>query len=168
MIELLRAHVSSIALLVALSGLVLMSLTASQPLQAQQRREIDSGSGALAVDIGGAVDGPLRPGVTRYIDLTVRNPSNQDVVITSVAVSLVRVTTVGEPPARPCPPTDFALSAGTLGPLALGAGDVLELSGSAIPRTSWPLIEMLNTSVNQDGCKGAVLTLGYHASGEVR
>ena len=168
MIELLRTYAPSIALLTVLGGLVLVNLTASQPLLAHQRQLVAGEAGGLAVDIGGRLDGPLRPGVTRYLDLTFRNPSTRTVLITSVTVSLVTVA-AREPEAhRPCPPTDFVVDSATLPPLAVGAGEVVRLSDSGVPRTAWPSVRMLDTAVNQDGCRGSVLTLDYRAAGEVR
>jgi len=40
-------------------------------------------------------------------------------------------------------------------------------SGLSLPGSRWPRVGRRNTSVNQDGCKGASLTLEFSASGTV-
>jgi hypothetical protein len=40
-----------------------------------------------------------------------------------------------------------------------------DLNGMGVARGHWPAVGMLDRPVNQDGCKGAFLTLGYEASG---
>ena len=41
------------------------------------------------------------------------------------------------------------------------------LSALSVPSTQWPQVGLRNTSVNQNGCKGASLTLEFSASGKV-
>jgi hypothetical protein len=47
--------------------------------------------------------------------------------------------------------------------LVLPADDFTDLVRLAIPSWRWPHLKMRNRPVNQDGCKGARLTLGYLA-----
>jgi hypothetical protein len=35
-----------------------------------------------------------------------------------------------------------------------------------VPASQWPKISMLDTTANQDGCKGASLVLTYSGSGQ--
>ena len=41
------------------------------------------------------------------------------------------------------------------------------LSGLSVSSAQWPHVGMLNTSVNQDGCKGASVILDFSGSGVV-
>ena len=167
MIELLRAHAPLIALLVGLGGLIMVSMTASQPLLAHQRHPVDGRTGVLAVQIGGTLDGPLRPGGTRHLDLTLTNPSAQD-VITSVSVSVTSVSTRDAAGARPCLTGDFETRPGRLGSLAVAADGAVTLSTAGVPRADWPAVHMVNAPVSQDACRGAELSLTYQAEGVVR
>jgi len=67
---------------------------------------------------------------------------------------------------HPCSAADFQvreLSGG--GVLRLAHDSVNTLSGLKLPTANWPAVGMLNRPVNQDGCKGASVTLEYEASG---
>jgi hypothetical protein len=46
--------------------------------------------------------------------------------------------------------------------LPAGTSDLAKLG---VPAASWPRLTMLNRSVNQDGCKGAVVRLRFKARG---
>ena len=167
MTDLLRQHAMSLALLVSLGGLMLLSLTASQPSRA---REVSLGvrPGGVSVGLGGGFAGALRPGATGLLDLTFSNPSTRDVTVTSVTVTLVSVTAPAVTDDRPCTAGDFAVSSGRLPPVRVDAGQSVALAPSGAPRRTWPFVHMLDTAVNQDGCKGATLGLAYRARGEVR
>ena len=51
--------------------------------------------------------------------------------------------------------------------LTLPPGRTSSLSDLSLPSGQWPQVGLLNTSVNQDGCKGATLTLDFTGSGVV-
>lgn len=153
--------------LVCVAGLVLLGVTASQPHR-EGELSLTVESGTVPIGLGGAFDQPLRPGTTRYLDLTFHNPSAWDVAITSVSVSIVAVTAPHAVNGLSCLATDFVGSSGRLTPVVVGAGQSVVLSGSGAPQATWPSVHLVNASVNQDGCKGATITVGYSAVGEVR
>jgi hypothetical protein len=102
------------------------------------------------------------------LNLTLNNPNNKPLSITNLTVTLVTVTRT---PAAvsgnlTCTLSDYSITpySGPY-PLSLPAGTTGTLSSLAIPATAWPQVSMLNTTTNQDGCKGAVLTLAYSGSG---
>lgn len=167
MMDLLRLHAMSLALLVTLGGLVLVSLSASQPSRAREV-SLDGRPGAMSIDLGGTYSGVLRPGATGPLDLTFNNPSARDVMVTSVSVTLVSVAAPGATDDRPCTVEDFVVSSGRLPPVRIDAGQSVTLAGSGVPQHTWPFVHMLDTTANQDGCQGAMIGLDYRAQGEVR
>lgn len=66
----------------------------------------------------------------------------------------------------PCSSADFAVTQyrGSY-PLAVPTG-TSSLSGLGVAQQAWPRVGMLDSSANQDGCKGAALQLTYSGSGQ--
>ena len=80
----------------------------------------------------------------------------------------------GEPGAETTPFTDPSgfgweddLTVVRSGAEVVGAYESTSLSARGIPSSQWPQIRMLNTAANQDGCKGATLTLSFTGSSTV-
>ena len=116
--------------------------------------------------IAGAVHRPISPGELAALDLTLDNTSNLDLVIDRITVAVVRIDAPGADADHPCTETDFEvrhLSGGAVVRLPSSSSD--SLSGMDLPEEKWPAVGMRNRPVNQDGCKGASLTLGYEATG---
>lgn len=118
--------------------------------------------------ISGSAAGLLAPGYGAPIDLQVANPGNSSVNITGLTVSIAGINRTSEAVAnnRPCNPSDYAVTQfGGSYPFTAPPGNS-SLSGLRIPITQWPKITMLNSSANQDGCKGATLQLSYTGTGQ--
>lgn len=134
-----------------------------------------SGSGVLdeasaEITISGDAKGLISPGNVAVLDLTMANPNDVGITITEVRVE---VTGVDAPNADdrnlPCTLADFAVRPLRSGvELDLPARSTTSLSDLSLPREQWPAVGMLNRRVNQDGCKGATITLHYEASGVLR
>ncbi len=116
--------------------------------------------------ISGDVAGLLAPGVSQPVDLFLTNPNNQQLSITNLTVTVKSVarnaSAIGV-----CSVADYKVTQYS-GPYPLvvpGRGST-SLSNLGVPSTSWPKITMIDTATNQDGCKGATVTLAYSGSGQ--
>ena len=118
----------------------------------------------LPVRITGSVPALLAPGVSSPIALKFMNPNSQAVSIRRVRVTVVRVIAPNATAAHPCTRLDFEIRQMPRLTLRIPAGRVVTLSGLRVPQHQWATFGMRNRPVNQDGCKGARLKLGYGAS----
>ncbi|MEZ2389752.1 hypothetical protein AB6813_09425 [bacterium RCC_150] len=118
--------------------------------------------------LSGSPTGLLAPGNTAAIDLQLANPGNSSIGVTGLTVSITGITRTAQAVAnnRPCSSSDYAVVqfSGSY-PFAAPSGDS-SLSGLGFPAAQWPQIRMLDTSLNQDGCKGATLQLSYSGTGQ--
>lgn len=118
--------------------------------------------------ISGDLSGLLAPGTAIPINLQLTNPGNSSLNVTGLTVAVTGVTRTAQAVAnnRPCNPSDYSVTqfSGNY-PISAPPGNS-SLSGSAIPASRWPQIRMLDTSLNQDGCKGATLQLSYSGTGQ--
>ncbi|MBB6403569.1 hypothetical protein [Arthrobacter sp. AZCC_0090] len=118
--------------------------------------------------ISGDPTGLLAPGNAVSIDLRLANPGNSSLNVTGLTVSITGVTRTAEAVAnnRPCNPSDYAVTqfSGSY-PISAPPGNSF-LSTSGILAARWPQIRMLDTSLNQDGCKGATIQLSYSGTGQ--
>ncbi|WAH98347.1 COG1470 family protein [Arthrobacter sp. MMS18-M83] len=118
--------------------------------------------------ISGGPAGLLTPGSAVSIDLQLANPGNSSLNVTGLTVSVTGVTRTAQAVAnnRPCNPSDYVITqfSGSY-PISAPPGNS-SLSTSGIPAARWPQIRMLDTSLNQDGCKGATIQLSYSGTGQ--
>lgn len=118
--------------------------------------------------LSGNVPETLSPGTSAGLDLQINNPNNKALALTNISVAVAGVTRSAGAAARnlPCTTADFNITqySGPY-PLAVPAGSS-SLSGLRVTQTAWPKVGMLDTSANQDGCKGATLQLAYSGSGQ--
>lgn len=127
----------------------------------------DAGGGdttGIRFSITGSPDGPLSPGTARAVDLTFSNPHADAITVTSLSVS---VTATDRPTACPVSP-NFTVT--QFGPpytgLVLPARGRTSLSALGIAEARWPRVAMVETGRNQDGCRGAALTLSFTGTAE--
>ena len=117
-------------------------------------------------NISGNVSGLLSPGVARPLNLTLSNPNNKQVSITNLTVTVQAVT---KAPAAvgSCTTADYAVTqySGPY-PVSVPGGANVTLADLGVAQQSWPQVRMINRPANQDGCKGATLTLAYSGSGQ--
>jgi hypothetical protein len=123
-------------------------------------------TGGKPFAIAGNLTGLLAPGVSLPLDLTLTNPNNQTISISNLTVTVQSVAKV--PPTRvgSCSTADYVVTqySGPY-PLAVPAHGNASLS-SLVASTKFPQVTMIDTASNQDGCKGATLTLAYSGSGQ--
>jgi hypothetical protein len=119
--------------------------------------------------ISGDLTGQLTPGLTLPLQLRVTNPNQKALSVTNLSASLTGVTRTADAVARglACSTGDYALMQYTGPyPLTIPAGGTLSLSQLGVPPAQWPKVSLLNRPVNQDGCKGATVTMTYAGSGQ--
>ncbi|NWL11147.1 hypothetical protein DM793_07525 [Paenarthrobacter nitroguajacolicus] len=119
-------------------------------------------------DVTGSVDGLLAPGTTRPVNLQISNSNNRSIAVTdlTVAISQVVRTPAAVAANLPCTTADYKITqySGTY-PLTVAPG-TRSLSALGVPESKRPQIAMLDTSMLQDGCKGATLQLAYSGTGQ--
>jgi len=116
--------------------------------------------------IRGGVSRAISPGELVALDLTLDNTNDPDLDIDRITVVVVSVDAPRADADHPCSAADFEvrqLSGGVV--LRIAGNSSAKLSGMDLPDKNWPAVGMVNRPVNQDGCKGASLTLRYEASG---
>jgi hypothetical protein len=94
------------------------------------------------------------------------NPSAQNLGITGLSVGIQQITAPSATAALPCTSGDFSIRqfSGSF-PLVIPASRTRTLAQLGIPAAQWPQVTVLNRPVDQDGCKGASLTLTYTGRG---
>jgi len=118
--------------------------------------------------ISGSPTKPMSPGVQISLDLHLQNTNKTSMSVTGLKVVLRAVDAPNATDQMPCVVEDFTVAQVpedldlTLPPEATSS-----LSGLSVSSAEWPHVGMLNTSVNQDGCKGASLILDFSGSGVV-
>lgn len=109
----------------------------------------------------------ISPGVKVPLNVSFTNPHPYRLWVSDLRVTVRGVDAPRADGAHPCTLRDFAVdqlrSSITF---ELPAGTTRTLRSLRFPREKWPQVGMLDLSVNQDGCKGAFLQLGYSASGK--
>lgn len=118
--------------------------------------------------ISGDLGTPLAPGATIPLDLSFANQNNKSLALTSLAVSITGITRTqaAVAAALPCTTKDYVVTnySGP-SPLTISPGSS-SLQSLGIAPALWPRVAMLDTELNQDGCKGATLQLSYSGAGE--
>ncbi|HZC71151.1 MAG TPA: hypothetical protein VE442_10690 [Jatrophihabitans sp.] len=116
--------------------------------------------------ISGNLSGLLAPGVKLPLNLTMTNPNKKALSVTNLGVTIKSVTKAAGVTGS-CAAADYSVTqySGPY-PLTIPGNGSASLSGMGVGSASWPQIRMLDTSYNQDGCKGATLTLAYAGSGQ--
>lgn len=118
--------------------------------------------------ISGNLGTQLTPGATVPLNLFIDNPNNKTLALSSLSVA---ITAINRTPAAvaaglPCTAADYVVTnySGAY-PLTIPVG-TNSLESLRIAKALWPKIAMLDTTLNQDGCKGATLQFSYSGAGE--
>lgn len=119
--------------------------------------------------LSGSTLDPLSPGSSASLDLKVNNPNNKALSLTNISVAVAGVSRTADAVAKnlPCTAADFAMTqySGPY-PLQVPAGSNKSLTALGVAPSALPQVAMLDTTFNQDGCKGATLQLTYSGSGQ--
>lgn len=125
-----------------------------------------SAHGPAPFMISGDISGEITPGAMVPLDLSLENLNDFDLIIEGIIGNVQDVDAPRVDPAHPCSVADFEVrQVPESASLSLHGNRTQDLSGPGLARDRWPAVGMLNRLVNQDGCKQAVLTLGYEATG---
>jgi hypothetical protein len=123
-------------------------------------------SGPSSFTISGDVSRPITPGKLVLLDLTLDNTNDLDLAIDQITVAVVGISAPNADADHPCTKADFEVrNLAVGGVVTLARNQTARLSELELPAKNWPAVGMINSPVNQDGCKGASLTLGYEAIG---
>ncbi|TFD48317.1 hypothetical protein E3T55_13650 [Cryobacterium frigoriphilum] len=116
--------------------------------------------------VAGTTSEPLSPGFTQTLNLELTNPHDFAVSVDTLAVTLIEVDAPNATPQRGCSLADFAaVQVAQSLALTVPPQTTATLLTLGIPWEFLPQLAMLNPNVNQDGCKGATVTLQYEAMG---
>ncbi len=110
----------------------------------------------------------ISPGVSVPIDVALSNSHETAMTVSGLRLVVRGVDAPRADVAYPCGVNDFTVVqvAGDR-EIVVPPGVTNTLSGLGIPSTSWPQVGMRDRAINQDGCKGASLTIKYTASARV-
>jgi len=129
---------------------------------ASVKLDIKTNGRAFAIS-GNLSSGLLAPGLTVPLELNLSNPNKKSLSVTNLSVTVQSVTPVGN---NHCLKNDYLVTqySGPY-PLVVPGSSSTTLSALVVPSTQWPQITFRDTAINQDGCKGAILSLSYSGSG---
>jgi hypothetical protein len=126
-----------------------------------------SGTGTANVQsppftIVGNAGSPLEPGAGVPIDLQIINPNSSPLVLTGLTAGVRTLIAPAATASLPCTLGDFSVQqySGRLA-LTVPASSTRSLAQLGVPAAQWPQISIIDRPTNQDGCKGASLTLAY-------
>jgi hypothetical protein len=111
--------------------------------------------------ISGTVKTQLSPGVSAPITVTFHNSNPEVITMRRLRVRIAGVSAPRADAAHPCTPADFEVKQLRTRKLVIPARRATDLAGLGIPVLRWPTLAMRNRPVNQDGCKGASITLRF-------
>ena len=117
------------------------------------------------VKVTGTVRTLLTPGKASPITLRFANPNPEVVILRRVRMRIIGIHAPQADAAHPCTRRDFRIRQMPFRTLRLPADRAVALPELGVPLRAWPRLKLRNRPVNQDGCKGARLTLGYRAYG---
>jgi hypothetical protein len=112
------------------------------------------------------IGGTLAPGISLPVDLRLSNPYPFALRIVRLSVRVRSVSAPNASRGHPCTTRDYLSTAfsGHYG-FRLASHRKVSLGGLGFSTQQWPHVAMINRSINQDGCKQAIVTLGYSGTG---
>jgi hypothetical protein len=114
--------------------------------------------------ISGSVAG-LEPGVTQPVDVTLTNPNDVPISVTSVTITIGETTTKNGQPNPGCSGTqNLVLVHGLVGAVTMPAKTTASLTSLSVATKRWPALQMPDLRINQDACKDTSFALTYSGS----
>jgi hypothetical protein len=108
----------------------------------------------------------LTPGADVPINLRLTNPNSFAMTARNLTVRIGDIEAPRSTSTRPCSVHDFTIAQSPDHlTLVLPAHRSTTLDARRVRRADWPWVQMVNRGANQDGCKGASVTLRYTATG---
>jgi hypothetical protein len=102
-------------------------------------------------------------GANAPLNLTIGNPNNYSVTVTSLDVTVSSVTKAANAPAGSCAIANFTTTNYTGSGFTAPSGSST-LQGDGVPQAQWPTVRMVDSGSAQDPCKGATVTLTYQGT----
>jgi hypothetical protein len=116
------------------------------------------------VQISGAVDGTLRPGLALPVDVTFSNPYAFDIRVQSLSIAVSQQTwRHGEPNPDCSGPENLSVEHSLLETVVIAAHRTRSLSELGVAQSDWPAIQMPDLPSNQDACKTTAFSFAFHA-----
>ncbi|WP_309710170.1 hypothetical protein [Pseudolysinimonas sp.] len=118
--------------------------------------------------ISGDLAEPAYPGGSAPLNLSISNPLDVDLAVSQFLVEIDAVDAPNATDLLPCDVHDFSVEQLSWhDELIVGAGTTVSLADLDVLTEHWPRVLMLDTASNQDGCKGASVSLAYSAAGRI-
>jgi hypothetical protein len=114
-----------------------------------------------SVEISGNTRTLLRPGGSSRINLGFANDDSKPVTLRHVRVTITSISAPQADSEFPCTRADFRIRPMRVRSLVIPGDAFTTLVRLDVPAWQWPNLKMRDRPVNQDGCKGASLKLGY-------
>lgn len=139
--------------------------TPAPPVTAPAPVEPEPGPVLVAPDaftISGKLAGLLEPGSDAPLDLSLASLEHFDLSITGLTVRVAAVSAPRSDALHPCGPADFSVAqfSGAAG-FTLAASTTATLAELGFDEAQWPRVAMVDSAVNQNGCRSASLQLGF-------
>lgn len=116
------------------------------------------------IRITGTVQVPLSPGISSPVSIRINNPNPRAVAMQRVRVKIASISAPHADATHLCTRSDFVIHQMPRVALRVPAGRVVDLIALGVPSASWPTLGMRNLAHNQDGCKGATISLRFRAA----
>lgn len=118
--------------------------------------------------IEGDAVAPISPGVTVPLALKFTNPHPYPMRVSHLTVRIGRVRAPDADRRHPCTVQDYVLvQVRSTVAIDVPPSSTVTLADLDLPRKSWPQVGMPYRTTNQDGCRGAKVTLAYAAFGSL-
>jgi hypothetical protein len=155
---------AALVLLGAILTSLLVRCSSTDPASGTGAGSGQASGPAGAIQLTGRGSRQMAPGASAPVNLRLTNSAPHSISVTRLTVSIHAVDAPRSDATHPCTVGDFALRQSppglTVRVAASSSSTLLELGTS---RVEWPQVEMLDTPRNQDGCKGAFVTLDFRA-----
>ena len=109
------------------------------------------------INLTGSVTGRVAPGSPATLTVTIGNPNNQDIVVTSVTGTITSVTSLNLPGRPTCSPSWYSVGTFT------GSKAIAKNKSGTI---SVPLALADLPATNQDNCKGSTVQFSFTAQAQ--
>lgn len=159
--------------LFVLAGIALGSLLTWAWTVSRGENGVGSGTNLLGspvetFSISGEISTSLAPGAAHALDLEIANPNDLPLIVIDVQVVVLNVEAPNSTTILPCSTNDFVVTQLESNlELVIRARSSNSLSELDLSAEAWPHVGMLDSDENQDGCKGATVTLEYSGSGRL-
>jgi hypothetical protein len=159
-----RGGGAAFVLLLAILAMLLVRCSSTGPPSGTESGSGHPSGQSRAIRLTGQGSRQLAPGASAPVNLRLTSSASFPVSVTRLTVSIHAVDAPRSDAKHPCTAGDFDLRQSppglTVRVAASASSTLLELGTS---RVEWPRVVMLDTSRNQDGCKGASVALDFRA-----